>query len=195
MSSKIPAEKFYDKFADTYDDVLKDSKCNAQHVNEAVKIFHRHNHHQGNILDIGCGTGILSQLLQGDFEYTGIDISSKMLKYAAQRGYETIHKPIEVALAEIDTQSYDFVFCLSSLLFVQDATAAIQHIRRIARKTILISLDETTEEYIKNFVVPVFDHSKIALEDPLEDYFIVGWTSPTLGISIRTRMIYIEQKS
>ena len=67
--------------------------------------------------------------------------------------------------------------------------------RRIARKTILISLDETTEEYIQKFVVPVYDHSKIPIEDSIEDYFIRGWTSPTLGISIQTRMIYIEQKN
>ena len=195
MSNKISAEEFYDKFAASYDDVLKDPKCNAQHVNEIVKIFHQHNHHQGNVLDIGCGTGSLSELLQGDFEYTGIDISSKMLELAALRGYETIHKPIETALAEIDTQSYDFVFCLSSLLFVEDAATAIFHLNRIARKAILISLDETTKEYIENFVVPVYDHSKIPIENAISDYFIVGWTSPTLGISIRTRIIYIEKQN
>ncbi len=195
MPTKISAQEFYNNLAVDYDAVLKDPNCNAQHVNEAVKIFNRYNHNQGNVLDIGCGTGNLSQLLQGDFDYTGIDISDKMLDYAAQRGYKTIHKPIETALAEIDTDSYDFVFSLSSLLCVEDAATAIQHMIRIARKTILISLDETTEEYIKNFVVPVYNHSKIAIENAIEDYFIVGWTSPTTGIPIRTRMIYMEQKS
>ncbi|NES81443.1 MAG: class I SAM-dependent methyltransferase [Moorea sp. SIO2B7] len=195
MLTKISPEEFYDKFALDYDDLLKNPNSKAQYINEAVKIFHRHHHHSGNVLDIACGTGALSELLQGDFEYTGIDISAKMLDYAAQRGYQTIHKPIETALAEIDTHSYDFVFCLSSLLCVEDAATAIKHMKRIARKTILVSLDETTEEYIKNVVVPVYDHSKISIEDAIEDYFILGWTSPTLGISIRTRMIYIEKCS
>ena len=195
MKQRISPQEFYNNMAADYDAVLEDPNCNAQHVNEAVKIFNRYDHHQGNVLDIGCGTGNLSQLLQGDFEYTGIDISDKMLDYAAQRGYKTIHKPIETALAEVDTDSYDFVFSLSSLLCVEDAATAIQHMSRIARKTILISLDETTEEYIKNFVVPVYNHSKIVIENAIEDYFIVGWTSPTTGIPIRTRMIYIEQKS
>lgn len=134
-------------------------------------------------------------MLQGDFEYTGIDISAKMLDIAAQRGYKTIYEPIEKALPEIENKSFDFVFCLSCLLCVEDAATAIEHMRRIARKTILISLDETTEEYIKNFVVPVYDHSKIPIKDATEDYFIVGWTSPSLGIPIRCRMIYIEQES
>lgn len=194
MSSKNSAENFYNKMAANYDNTLKDPKVNAQHVNEAVKIFHQHNHKykSGNILDIGCGTGGLSELLQGNFEYTGIDISAKMLDYAAQRGYKTIHQPIETALEKITTNSFDFVFSLSSLLCVEDAATAIEHMYRIARKTILISLDETTEEYIKNLTIPVYDHSKISIKDATEDYFIVGWTSPTLGIPIRTRMIYIE---
>ena len=195
MPKKISAEKFYDGFAAQYDDLLKDPKYNAQHLNEAVKIFNRYNHDRGNVLDIGCGTGTLSELLQGDFQFTGIDISDQMLNIAAQRGYKTIHNPLETALAEIDSKSYDFVFCLGSLLCVIDAITAINHMRRIARKSILLSLDETTEEYISNVVVPVYDHSQISIEDALEDYFILGWISPTLGISIRTRMIYIQQKS
>ena len=90
--------------------VLKDSNYNVQYINEAAKIFHRYNHHQGSVLDMTCGTGALSEFLLSDFEYTGIDISGKMLDFAAQRGYKTIHKSIKRALAEIDKQSYYFFF-------------------------------------------------------------------------------------
>ncbi|MEM6402819.1 MAG: class I SAM-dependent methyltransferase [Cyanobacteria bacterium P01_D01_bin.116] len=195
MLTNISTEEFYDKFADNYDDTLKSSKVNAQQVNEAVKLFHRCERNQGSILDIGCGTGNLSEFLQGDFEYTGIDISGKMLDIAARRGYKTIHKPIETALAEIDTQSFDFVFCLCSLTCVEDAATAIEHMRRIARKTILFSLDEITEEFKKQSPVPIYDHSKIPIKDAIEDYFILGWTSPSTGIPVHCRMIYIEQES
>ena len=116
-----------------------------------------------------------------------------MLEYAAKRGYQTIHKPIETAVVEIDSYSQDFVFCLGSFLFVEDAQTAIEHICRIARQAILITLSETTEEYIKNFVVPVYDHSKMVIENTIEDYFIIGWVSSSQGIPIRTPMIYIEQ--
>ncbi len=67
----------------------------------------------------------------------------------------------------------------------------MEHIYRMACKAILISLDELTEEFIKKFIVPVDEHSKIEIENAIEDYFILGWTSPTTGIPIRTRMIYI----
>ncbi|NEO56776.1 MAG: class I SAM-dependent methyltransferase [Okeania sp. SIO3B5] len=195
MFTKISAEEFYNNHAAKYDYIVKTPNAQVQYLNEAVKIFQQRNYHQGSVLDIGCGTGLLSELLQGDFEYTGIDISVNMLGYATQRGYKTIHKPIEKALVEIDSHSYDFVFCLGSLYFVEDAQTAIEHIYRIARKTILISLTEATDEYIKNHVIPVYDHSKMVIKNAMEDYFILGWTPPNTGIPIRTRMIYIEQKN
>ncbi len=71
----------------------------------------------------------------------------------------------------------------------------MEHIYRIARKAILISLDEPVEEYIKNFVVPVYDHSKMVIENAIEDYFILGWTSSSIKVPIRTPMIFIEEKS
>ncbi|MDY7005477.1 MAG: methyltransferase domain-containing protein [Cyanobacteriota bacterium] len=111
MVDKISAQEFYDDYSAKYDDMSK-ARSNLKFHNEAAKIFHQYNHHQGSILDIGCGTGFLSELLQGNFEYTGIDVSSKILDYAAKRGYKTIHKSIETALPEIDTNSYDLVFCL-----------------------------------------------------------------------------------
>ena len=194
MANKISAEEFFDDWSVKYDDLFKDPKYYVRYLNEAAKIFHQYNYYQGSILDIGCGTGLLSELLQGNFEYTGIDISSKILDYAAKRGYQTIHRSIEIALPEIDDNSYDFVFCLSSLLFIEDVKTAVENIYRVARQAILISLDETTEEYIKNLAVPVYNHSKITVKNAIEDYFILGFTSPTTGISIRTRMIYIEKK-
>ncbi|NEQ39906.1 MAG: class I SAM-dependent methyltransferase [Okeania sp. SIO3I5] len=195
MVNKISATEFYDDLAAKYDDWLTNSKYNVQHVNEAVKIFQRYNYTQGSVLDMGCGTGLLSELLQGDFEYTGIDISVKMLDYAAKRGYRTINKSFETALPEIDDNSYDFIFCLSSLVLFKDAQTTIEQMERIARQAILISLDEVTEEFIKNFAVPVYDHSKITIKNATEDYYIAGWISKTTGIPIQTRMIFIKQNS
>ncbi len=104
MVNKVSAEEFYDNYYAKYDDMAK-ARSNLKFHNEAVKIFHQYNHHQGSILDIGCGTRFISELLEGNFEYTGIDVSAKMLEYAAKRSYKTIQKPIEKALPEIDSQS------------------------------------------------------------------------------------------
>lgn len=116
-----------------------------------------------------------------------------MLDLASRRGYRTIHKPIEEALSDIPDNSYDFVFALSSLQFVKDINETLSHIERIVRKTILLSLDEITEEYSHEFCVQTYDHSRVVIPNAKEDYTIRGWTSPTTGITIRTRMIYIEK--
>nr|WP_246615824.1 class I SAM-dependent methyltransferase [Aquimarina litoralis] len=43
-------------------------------------------YHKKSILEIGCGTGILSQLfIEDDYDYYGLDFSSEMLKIAKER--------------------------------------------------------------------------------------------------------------
>ncbi|NEQ98821.1 MAG: class I SAM-dependent methyltransferase [Cyanothece sp. SIO2G6] len=140
-----------------------------------------------------CGTGSLKDLHEGEFEYTGIDIAENMLQYASERGYKTIHSPTEEALPPLEDRSYDFVFALSSLLFVEDIQTALAHINRIARQAVLLSLDDLTKDYIDNFTVTVYNHSKVFITGAKDDYFIRGWTSPTTGITLKTRMIYIPK--
>lgn len=185
-------EKYYDKFSEKYDEAAKSSECNVQVYNEAKKIFQKYNHQTGTILDVGCGTGLLSEVLQGNFEYTGIDISGGMLKYASERGYKTIHQTIEDTLPKIESKSYDFVVSLSAFFLVKDLHNSLNQINRIARKAILIGLDRLTDDYIQKAYLPVYDHSQVNIPNTLEDYFILGWISPTLGTHIYTRMIYVE---
>ncbi|MGK7955778.1 MAG: class I SAM-dependent methyltransferase [Crocosphaera sp.] len=195
MLNKINPQDFYDDFASTYDTTLQNAKVNACHVKEAAKIFQRHNTQiYGSVLDVGCGTGLLKDLFQErEFDYTGIDISEKMLEYASSRGYRTIHEPIEVALPKIQENEYDFVFALSSLLCVEDINSILLHLDRIARQSIVLSIDHLTDEYIRDVPVTVYNHSKVNILNAKEDYLIRGWTSPTTGITIQTRMIYIEK--
>ncbi len=194
MYTKISPQEFYNKFAHLYDSALKGIQVNAQYVNEAAKIFHKyHRGTSGSILDLGCGTGLLKDLLEGKFEYTGIDVAENMLNYASKRGYKMIHKSIEEALPELPDSSYDFVFALGSLLFIKDVHPSLEHINRIARQSILLSLDSLTKEYIDSFTVAVFEHSKVSMPEAQDDYLIRGWTSPTTGITIKTRMIYVPK--
>ncbi|MEM9543078.1 MAG: class I SAM-dependent methyltransferase [Cyanobacteria bacterium P01_E01_bin.42] len=207
MSTKISPQEFYDDLASNYEakfyyedsssaDPKKsdEARINAQYVNEAAQIFHKyHRGQQGSVLDMGCGTGLLKDHLEGTFEYTGIDVSPKMLNFASQRGYQTICQPVEQVLPTLSNQSYDFIFGLSSLLFVKDIYSLLTEMNRIARKSIVLSLDDLTEDYIRDFVVTAYNHAGISIPKAKEDYKIRGWTSLTTGITIQTRMIYIEK--
>lgn len=171
---------------------MQSPEFNVQHYNEVKKLFQKYNLQRGSILDVGCGTGLVSDFLSGYFEYTGVDVSAGMLQYASQRGYKTIHQTIEDALTEIENQSYDFVVSLGALLFVEDIQACLKHINRIARKAIVLGLDCVTDELCQAFPMTVYDHSKVEVLNALEDYLILGWTYAPQSISINTRMIYIE---
>ncbi|MCV3214047.1 class I SAM-dependent methyltransferase [Plectonema radiosum NIES-515] len=185
-------QKNYDEVADRYDEKVQSPELNVQYLNEVKKIFQKYNLQRGSILDVGCGTGLLSDFLSGDFEYTGVDVSAGMLQYASQRGYKTIHQTIEDALPEIENQSYDFVVSLGALLFVEDIQACLKHINRIARKAIVLGLDCATDELIQAIPMTMYDHSKVEVLNALEDYLILGWTYAPQSIPVNTRMIYIE---
>jgi SAM-dependent methyltransferase len=53
---------------------------------ELLRIFHRQGVREGLVVDIGCGTGVLAEILvSAGYRVLGIDISPSMLKLARQR--------------------------------------------------------------------------------------------------------------
>ena len=68
----------FDTFAANYEDTL-----NKIHYNVVNKIAELFAPLDGNILDLGCGTGLIGQKLNSDKNtFTGVDISAKMLDIA-----------------------------------------------------------------------------------------------------------------
>ncbi len=191
MENKISAEAYFDDLAAEYEYEGVESALQTNHLVEAKKIFDTHQIKEGQILDLACGTGLLSLLLEGNFEFTGIDVSEKMLQSAAQRGYKTIHKPLEQGLAEIADQSYDFVTCLTALLCIEDIQPVLNNMKRIARRGILFTLEEITDDFLAEFPASAYNHSHLSFPDAKEDYRVFGWTTPK-GLDMYVRMIYLE---
>lgn len=185
-------KEFYDGFADEYDAVSLSSTVNAQYHVEVSKIFLKYHYSSGSILDIGCGTGLIKDFLGDSFSYTGIDISSNMLKRAKARGFKVILGALEDVLLNIPDRSYDYALCLSTLYYIQDAYAIIEHLARIARQGVLLGIDHMVDEYVQQIPCPVYNHIDIQLPNLLEDYVFLGWHSPTLHIPINTRIIYFQ---
>ena len=129
--------------------------------------------------------------MDGDFQFTGVDISENMLQSAAQRDYQIIHQPLETALSEIPAQSYDFVVCLTALLCIQDIQEILADMRRIARQGILLTLEEITPAFLEEFPAPAYNHMHLSFPDAKEDYRIFGWQTPK-GLDMYIRMIYLN---
>jgi predicted TPR repeat methyltransferase len=87
------------------------------------------------ILDLGCGTGLVgAQLRQIARILSGVDLSSRMLKKAEQRGiYDdlTCSEIIEFLLGNV--RKYDLVVAADVFIYFGDLTEAFQLVRRALR--------------------------------------------------------------
>eukprot|EP00929_Paragymnodinium_shiwhaense_P038682 TRINITY_DN20414_c0_g1_i5.p1 TRINITY_DN20414_c0_g1~~TRINITY_DN20414_c0_g1_i5.p1 ORF type:complete len:118 (+),score=23.03 TRINITY_DN20414_c0_g1_i5:378-731(+) len=114
-----------------------------------------------------------------------------MLDRAAARGYKCIKSGAETALPLLPDNSVDYIVALSSLHFVEDFQGVLRHMKRVARKAIVLSIDHLEEDYLTQFACICWNHADEMIDGATDDYKIRGWTSPTLGMDIQTRMIYI----
>ena len=79
------------------------------------------------ILDIGCMDMMLPKLIDFDIEYEGIDIKPK----------GDVKK---MSIEKLSNKKYDMVICTEVLEHLENPIKAIQKIKSIARKYILISV-------------------------------------------------------
>jgi SAM-dependent methyltransferase len=92
---------------------------------------------EGHVLDVGCGTGILTRALAervGEANVSAVDPSEPFVEACRQR---VPHADVRVARAEalpFDDQSFDAVLSQLVLNFVPDAAGAMVEMRRVTRR-------------------------------------------------------------
>lgn len=79
------------------------------------------------VLDVGCGTGFVSQLYP-NFDITGIDISDGMLE---RNPYKHLKAPAEDI--PFDSNHFDFVVCRSLLHHLDDARLGLREMVRVLK--------------------------------------------------------------
>jgi len=93
---------------------------------------------EGNILEVGVGTGKNIEHYPKNISVTGIDFSSKMLSKAKERA-KTLHKDIK--LIQMDAQNMDFddntfdtIFTTCVFCSVPDPIKGLKEIRRVCKR-------------------------------------------------------------
>lgn len=92
-----------------------------------------------NVLDVGCGGGILAEsMAQSGANTTGIDLSEKALKVADLHALEvgaTVHyRSIAVeTLAEEQAEQYDVVTCMEMLEHVPDPASVVRACAKLCK--------------------------------------------------------------
>jgi ubiquinone/menaquinone biosynthesis C-methylase UbiE len=84
------------------------------------------------MLDIGCGTGIISEELSEFGDLTAIDASDSALKYCSGRGFKTVKMDAEKM--KFNKNSFDVVFMLDVLEHFSDDASVLNQISKILKK-------------------------------------------------------------
>jgi len=92
-----------------------------------------------NVLDVGCGDGVMLDYLQTDKACNGygIEISDELVLSCAQRGVQVIQQDMEQGLGLFDDRAFETVLCLSSLQMMKNVEGLLTDIARVGREAIV----------------------------------------------------------
>lgn len=140
---KVPAQQpaalyrsMFDNMASSYDmHMVRGLRYQLPKL-VAAKIMAHHPDKKLNILDLGCGTGLLGIFLgKPDGFLIGVDTSEKMIEQAARHNlYDRFHMvDLRDALRETPDDLYDAITALDVFIYTGDVSEAISNAFRILR--------------------------------------------------------------
>jgi len=137
--NKKDTNEWFKDWANEYDDTLGKINRHHQLLNLVVKLSNVKNGQK--VLDIGCGTGLLSLkfLEKADCFITGIDSSSEMLSIFGEKikklalSYRIVYKLEDAAALDFKSDSFDIVASTVTLHHLQDKYSTIKKIHDVLK--------------------------------------------------------------
>ena len=127
----------YDIFSSVYD-ILTENVEYERISNKICSLLHKNGVDRGLLLDLGCGTGTLSFLLeQRGFDIIGVDASEDMLAVANEKKYEDNSSALFLCQKAEELDLFGTIQCAVSTL---DAFNHIGNIEKIEKAISLVSL-------------------------------------------------------
>ena len=140
------SKEWFDKQAPVYDETdtilySKFGKISCQYIYEYLKNKDYH-----NLLDIGCGTGYLIQMLskEKEAEYIGLDLSPQMIQQANHKNIPNA-KFVEGRSDALpfEDNTFDVVTCSQSFHHYPETNPPLQEALRVLKKGGLYILSDT----------------------------------------------------
>ena len=154
---ELNQESHFDEFA--YDWWNKSGHYKLLHRLNPIRleyILSRCSLDKKNVLDIGCGGGILSEeLCKQGAKVTGIDSSSKSISIAKQHAEQNNYdiKYINKSILEItDLGTYDFIICFEMIEHINEPNDLIKKIKELSSKKSGLFLS-TINRNLKSFML------------------------------------------
>ncbi|MBP0599074.1 methionine biosynthesis protein MetW [Herbaspirillum sp. LeCh32-8] len=91
---------------------------------------------QSNVLDLGCGDGVMLDYLQSDKQCAGygVEIDDDQIPKCVARNVSVIQQDLNGGLAMFEDNAFDTVLCLSALQMVKDVEGTLREIARVGRE-------------------------------------------------------------
>lgn len=92
------------------------------------------------VLDLGCGSGSLLQLLQANKQVAGVgvEIDEELIASCITSGLQVIQTDIEQGLGIFEDASYDCVILAQTLQELQDPTYVLQEMLRVGKQALVV---------------------------------------------------------
>lgn len=183
----------YDEVAPVYDESFE-GKAEYQIPRILLETYQKHGIIEGNILDVGCGTGKLREYLGDSFNYQGIDISPAMIEEAKKRGFEGHIGAVEDIIKTFCNKSIDHIVALSSLYFIKDWEKLAKEFERVARQSIFVSLEQFEPriiEMMKGRGINIYNHTASVIQNPtdiIQNVFL--WKRPNTDDRISGDLVF-----
>lgn len=89
-----------------------------------------------NVLDLGCGDGVMMDYLQTDKQCVGygVEIDDDKIPDCVARNVSVIQQDLNGGLAMFEDNAFDAVLCLSALQMVKDVEGTLREIARVGRE-------------------------------------------------------------
>lgn len=94
---------------------------------------------RSEVLDLGCGDGVMLEYLQSDKHCLGygIEIDDDKIPLCVNRGVSVIQQDLEAGLAMFADNAFDTVLCLSALQMMKNVEGVLRDIARVGREAIV----------------------------------------------------------
>ncbi len=94
---------------------------------------------QSQVLDLGCGDGVMLDYLQSDKGCSGygVEIDDEQIPKCVARNVSVIQQDLNGGLAMFEDNAFDTVLCLSALQMVKDVEGTLREIARVGREVMV----------------------------------------------------------
>ena len=140
-------ESYYDDWADDYDAALESWQYQAP--DDASELISKYLKVGSRVLDVGCGTGLLSHAMakHGNYVLDGMDISQASLRLAERRGtYATlIRHDLQKLPLPVADHVYDAAVSVGVFTYIEDAEGLCRDLCRCVRKGGVVSFTQRSD--------------------------------------------------